>query len=235
MTRAMQLTALLALFAAVALPAQAATPAQQGKPGPRIVCWKDKSGKTLGCGDSVPPEYQDNASTVLNKQGVAVKQSDAALTPEQRKAQADAAAQQETERRAQEDQRRKDKALLETFTTTGEIEDKRARDAALLQSNVETLKANLKNSSDRQADVQARMDEYQKNGKPVPGPLQEEVERVNAQKAKTERQIAAKKQELQDLNEHYAYLIKRFVELGGTDTLGKPAPLSSPAPAPRQP
>lgn len=223
-----------ALLAAAAVPAHAASSGSAAPKSGKIVCWKDKSGKTLGCGDTVPAEYQDNASTELNKQGVAVKQSDAALTPEQRKALADEATRQETERRAQEDQRRKDKALLDTFTTTGEIEDKRARDAALLQSNVETLKANLKNSTDRQADVQARVDEYSKSGKPLPQALQDEVERVNAQKTKTERQIAAKNQELQDLNEHYAYLRKRFVELGGEDTLGTPAPLTT-APPPRKP
>ena len=32
-------------------------PAQaQDKPG-RIVCWKDKTGKVVGCGDKVPLEY----------------------------------------------------------------------------------------------------------------------------------------------------------------------------------
>ncbi len=51
-----------------------------------IVCWKDKSGKTVGCGDKVPPEYQDNATREINKRGVAVKQSDATLTAEQKKA-----------------------------------------------------------------------------------------------------------------------------------------------------
>ena len=49
---------------------------------------KDKAGKTVGCGDKVPPEYQDNAQQELNKRGMTVKQTDAALTPQQLQAQA---------------------------------------------------------------------------------------------------------------------------------------------------
>ena len=33
----------------------------------KIVCWKDKAGKVVGCGDTVPPEYQDNATKELDK------------------------------------------------------------------------------------------------------------------------------------------------------------------------
>ena len=40
----------------------------------------------MGCGDKVPPEYQDNANKVLNDRGITVKQTDQALTPEQRAA-----------------------------------------------------------------------------------------------------------------------------------------------------
>ena len=44
----------------------------QRQSGGKIVCWKDKAGKTVGCGDKVPPEYQDNATKELNRRGVTV-------------------------------------------------------------------------------------------------------------------------------------------------------------------
>ena len=53
----------LGLTAATA-PAQ--TPQKSGGSS-GIVCWKDKNGKVIGCGDKVPPEYQDNANKVLNR------------------------------------------------------------------------------------------------------------------------------------------------------------------------
>ncbi len=119
----------------------------QSKEGPgKIVCWKDKTGKTVGCGDSVPPEYQDNASTTLDKQGITLKKTDAMLTPEQIKAAQVELDRKQSEQRKAEDQRRKDKALLDTFTTPQEIDLKRDRDLQLAQSNLELLQSNKKNA-----------------------------------------------------------------------------------------
>lgn len=35
----------------------------------KIICWKDAAGKTVGCGDKVPPEYASSATKELDKQG----------------------------------------------------------------------------------------------------------------------------------------------------------------------
>ena len=53
----------------------------------KIVCWKDKSGKTIGCGDKVPPEYQDNATKELDKGGVTRKTTETAEERARREAQ----------------------------------------------------------------------------------------------------------------------------------------------------
>ena len=52
----------------------------------KIVCWKDKSGKTIGCGDKVPPEYQDNAAAELSKRGVQNKSIESAEDEAKRRA-----------------------------------------------------------------------------------------------------------------------------------------------------
>src|SRR6186997_1420568 len=35
----------------------------------KIVCWKDASGKVVGCGDKVPLEYTGSGTKELDKQG----------------------------------------------------------------------------------------------------------------------------------------------------------------------
>lgn len=212
--------------------------AQQSGSG-KIVCWKDKSGKTIGCGDKVPPEYQDNASQELNKRGVVVKQSDAALTAEQKKA-----LQAEQERKTHEaalavEQKRRDKALLDTFSSVNEIDLKRKRDIQLIESNIEAQQTNLKNANDRQVDARSRMDQYKKENKPVPAPVQEEFDRAEAGKTKIQAQIAQKRKEIADLNQQYDDMKKRFTELTGSAapattaaSTAKPAPTPAPAPAP---
>ncbi len=60
-----RLTHLYAIAAALAATVLL-TPAHAQK----IVCWKDKSGKVVGCGDRVPPEFQQNETKTLDSRGI---------------------------------------------------------------------------------------------------------------------------------------------------------------------
>lgn len=125
------------IFSLVLLvPATTTVHAQTGSG--KIFCWKNKAGKTE-CGDSMPQESGDTAVRELNKRGVTVKQTDASLTPEQRRVQQAELERKKVEDQQREEQRRKDKALMDTFSNVKEIDLKRARDVQLLESNIETL------------------------------------------------------------------------------------------------
>lgn len=212
--------------------AHAQTP---GQTGGKIVCWKDKAGKTVGCGDKVPPEYQDNATKQLNQRGVTVNQSEPALTPDQKKA-----LQAEADRKAADtlhaaELKRKDKALLDTFTTVKEIDLKRNRDIQLIESNIEAQQTNLKNANDRQADAHKRIEQFKKENKPVPAPIQEEFDRAEASKVKIQAQIMQKRKDISELNQQYDDMKKRFVELTGTAPAAVATPAAAPAPAGTKP
>lgn len=197
----------------------------------KIICWKDKSGKVIGCGDKVPPEYQDSATKELNQRGVTIRQSDAPLTAEQRRAQQAEAERKQAEGQKREAQQRSDKAILDTFTNGKEIDLKRARDVQQLESSIETLRTNLKNANDRQAQGRARIEQSRKNKKPVPSAVQEEFDRSEGEKAKIESQIAQKRKEIAALNQKYDEIKKRFAELtsGTAGSSAKPAPQPAPA------
>jgi len=213
---------LLIVALAVTLPAGIAQAQTKGAGAGKIVCWKDKSGKVVGCGDKVPPEYQDNATEELNKQGITVKQSEPALTPEQKKAQQAELERKKVEDQQKAEQRRRDKALLDTYTTEKEIDLKRNRDIQLVESNIEVLQGNLKNANIRQADSSARIEQYNKNKQPVPPAVQDEFDRIQSDKAKIENQIAQKRKDVVALNQLYDEQKKRFNELknGGTAPAG---------------
>jgi len=210
-------TLLIAVLSAVACAgiAQAQT---KGAPAATstIICWKDKAGKVVGCGDTVPPEYQDNATRELNQRGVVVKQSDAALTPEQKKAQQAELERKQAEEQAKKEQRRKDTALLETFGADKEIDLKRDREVQLLESNIETLQSNLKNAKERQAGSLARIEQAKKTKQPIAQTVQDEYDRLEADKAKIENQIAQKRKDIAELTKTYAEMKKRFIELKGS-------------------
>src|SRR5262245_27165618 len=104
----------IAAFAA-ALAAATGAALAQSKGGSKIVCWKDKAGKVVGCGDTSPPEYRDAASQAMDRRGVTRKttgtaEEEARLAAEKEKQKE----QLEEEKRKQADQKRKDQALLGT-------------------------------------------------------------------------------------------------------------------------
>ena len=210
------------VVAITTLPARAQT---QEKSSGSIVCWKDKSGKTIGCGDKVPFEYQDNASRELNKRGMTVKQTDAALTPEQRQAQVAEAQRKKLLEQKLEEERRRDRALLDSFTTEKEIDLKRSRDIQQIEINIAAQQTNLKNVTDRQAELTTRIDTITRAQKPVPPQLQEDVERLAREKTKTQTQILDKRKEIVERNVEYEAMKTRFIQLKG---LGQAPPSGGP-------
>lgn len=207
----------------------------QGSGSGKIVCWKDKSGRVVGCGDKVPPEYLDSGTKELNKRGVTVRQSDAALTPEQRQAQQAELERKQAEEQKKTEQRRHDKALLDTFSDEKEIELKRGRDVQLMESNIESLQTNLKNANDRQADSRARIAQYTKRKEAVPAPVQDEFDRSESDKAKIQKQIDQKRKEIKELHQRYDELKARFRELKGGTAASAPAPSATASPAAKVP
>jgi len=209
----------------VAMSTSPARAQAQEKSSGSIVCWKDKSGKTIGCGDKVPFEYQDNASRELNKRGMTVKQTDAALTPEQRQAQVAEAQRKKLLEQKLEEERRRDRALLDSFTNEKEIDLKRSRGIQQIEINIAAQQTNLKNITARQAEVKTKIDNITRAQKPVPPQLQEDVERLANEKTKTQTQILDKRKEIVERNLEYEAMRTRFIQLkGGTETPAGAAP-----------
>src|SRR4051812_18612943 len=155
----------LAAVCALSLPAGPA--AAQGK----IVCWKDKSGKVVGCGDKVPPEFQSSATKELDQRGITRKTTESVEEANQRRAREQEAARLkiEDERKAL-DQKRQDTALLETFANEKEIDLKRDRDLQNLELQTDQLNTALKGATQRYNDARGRADAAEKNKKgPSPG------------------------------------------------------------------
>jgi len=218
-------SAILAL--ALAVGAGSALAQAKGK----IVCWKDSSGKTVGCGDSVPPEYQTSATKELNKQGVTRKTTESAadqstkikaLDPDLSKQKEQMA----EEQRKQAEQRRQDNALINTFADESEIDRKRDRELQSLELQLNQLKVSLKNATARQNEINARVDTIEKSKKPVPDNIKADKTQAAEESSKLQLRVAAKEKEMNELRVRYAEFRKRFSELKGT-----PQPAASPAPA----
>jgi chromosome segregation ATPase len=187
--------------------ADAAASAGTGK----IVCWKDKSGKVIGCG-----EYRESATKELDKRGVTRKTTESAEDAARRRALEQEQAQQHTEeqKRAAE-RKRQDTALMNTYTDEREIDAKRDRDLQVIELQINQLQTALKNATERESEAKARLDAAEKTKKPVPQTLKDDVANATGQKQKIEASIAAKKKEQEEIRKKYAEYRSRYVELKG--------------------
>ena len=199
----------------------------------KIVCWKDKSGKTIGCGDKVPPEYQDSATRELDKRGVTRKTTESAEEQAKRVAKEQEAAKQKAEldKKAAE-QKRQDSALINTYSNEKEIDLRRDRDLATIDGQISQLKVVLKNATDRQKENKGRMDASAKAGKPATDVQKEDLARSEADQRKAEQSIADKEKEKEEKRKYYAGQKARYIELRGGPAS---APVSAAAPAPAAP
>ena len=205
MVKSMWLRAfLIAALAPVALGAANAHAQAKSDKG-KIICWKDSSGKVVGCGDRVPPEYQASGTKELDKSGTTRKTTESAADIAKRQAQEkDVAADKggAEEKRRLAEQKRQDSVLLNSYTTGAEIDRRRDRDLEPINQQIAQFQALLKAAP-------------------------------AGDKAKYEQGIASKEKDKEEIIQKYAAQKQRFLELKGeAPAAAKPAPATAAAPAP---
>ena len=204
------------MLAATVFVSALATPGESFAQAGKIVCWKDKAGKVVGCGDKVPPEYQTSGTKELTSRGVTrstTESVDEAAKRRERE-QETAKAKAEEDRKAL-DQKRQDTALLQTYSNEKEIDTKRDRDLGVLDLQMEQLNNALKITTTRYNETKARNDAVEKSKKAPSPALKDELTRVAGEKQRLEAAIEAKQKEKEELRQRFADQRKRFTELRG--------------------
>jgi hypothetical protein len=186
------------------------------KGGGKIVCWKDKAGKVVGCGDRVPPEFQDSATKELDRTGVTRKTSETSAERAKREAEEKALeAKRADEKKRIAEQRRQDTALINTFSNEKEIDLKRDRDLQVVETQMNQQRVVHKNAVARLAEMQKRIDAAQKEKAPVSDYNKEELARAEADRAKAEQGMAAHEKEKAEIIKRYSDMKDRYIMLRG--------------------
>jgi len=191
----------------------------------RIVCWKDKAGKVIGCGDKVPPEYEDSATKELDRRGVTRKTTGTPEEQARQAAQEEALAKKkEEEKKRLAEQQRRDSALLNTYANEKEIDQRRDREIQEVDRLLGQFEGLKKSATARREDAQGRVAAAEKARKPSDA-LKDEVARAESEIAKFERSIAAKQKEREEIRARYAETKERYVALraGGAQSAAAPA------------
>jgi hypothetical protein len=172
--------------------------------------WVDDQG-VVHYTDKMPPEAINKGSIELNKQGVAIKKNDPALTPEQRRARE---AEEERARqvaKAREEIQRKDRALLQSYTTESEIDLSKKRALGTIDAQIQSAQAYVTTLNKRKDEIQGRVAAL--NGKPPPPALEREVVNVNEELEKQAELIATKRKEAATVTARYDADKQRWREL----------------------
>jgi len=202
-------------------------------PGPAHAAmykWVDEKG-VVHYTDQLPPDAVDKARSELNKQGVTVKQTDKALTPEQRRAIEQDSQRQKLLARQQEDLARRDRALLSSYTSESEIDLARNRSLQTINNVVQSTLAYSDQLSKRKVEVEAKKEEMK--GKPSAAVLDRELENIDAELARQSELIAQKKRETDTVIAKYDADKQRWRELVATrdSTKGGSTADATPPPA----
>jgi hypothetical protein len=189
--------------------------------------WTDENG-VVHYTDKVPPEQVDKAHIELNKQGVPVKKVDPTPTPEQRKAKEQEEARLRELARQQEDVARKNRALLQSYTSEAEIELARKRALSTLDAVVQSAQAYSEQLVKRRNEVARKKADY--GDKPIPAALEREATTVEVELARQAELIAQKKHEAVEVQARYDATLARWRELTTNREATEAAMSAPPAP-----
>jgi len=164
-----------------------------------------------------PPECLGRDTQELNKSGTLIRKNPAALSPAQAQArEAERKKKIEDEERSKED-RRKNLALLNTYSSEKDIEDARTRALKEAQGAIEDTERVIAGAKKRRQELETEKEFYVK--KPLPFKLKQEITNNEIEIKNQTSLLDAKRKEISTINAKYDEDKRRYVEL----TSGKAA------------
>ncbi|XZG70450.1 DUF4124 domain-containing protein [Chitinibacteraceae bacterium HSL-7] len=182
------------LWLAVAAPVQAA-----------LYRWVDENGN-VQFSDKPPRTDPKGGVTELNKSGTVRKSPQQAETEEARKA-------RETAERDAADQRRRDKALLQSFSTPEDVDRLRDRQIEALNGQIQTSQARRNHTVERLDRLKQRETRLKDKKRAVPAELQAEMAAATKEMTDIDKDIQSKRDEIETTRQRAAADKARLIEL----------------------
>ena len=172
--------------------------------------WVDDKGG-VHYSDKMPPEAIEKGNVELNKQGIPVKRNDPAPTLEQRRAKAAEEERQKSLAKDREVVDRRDRALMQSYTSEDEIDLARSRAVGTIESQLASAQAYSAQLAKRRQELDERRKSF--GDKAVPPAIDRELEGIATELAKQDAFIAEKKRESVTVTARYDADKQRWREL----------------------
>jgi hypothetical protein len=172
--------------------------------------WVDEQG-VVHYSDKAPADVPSKGESVLDKQGRELKKIDPPPTPAQMKAKVEEDDRQKALAKAKDDQARKDKALLQSYTTEDEIDIARTRAMSTIESQIKSAQAYSADLTSRQQSIAKQKTKY--SGQPIPAELDHESAAVDSELSRQLVLIRQKQEELNLTTAKYDTIKQRWHEI----------------------
>lgn len=178
--------------------------------------WVDDNG-TTHYGETIPPEYANKDRSQLDKGRITKKVE--VLTPEERRTEEATKKEADAKKRADEglvlEQKRRDKALVNTYSNEKEIDLARSRNLQQVDARINSISSQLKMANDNLLALQKEADGLVKSGKKVQPSLQEDIQENQARISKLQQELDKSNAEKAAMNARYDADKARYKELTG--------------------
>lgn len=158
-----------------------------------------------------PPECLGRDTQELNKSGSVIKKTERAPTPTEVQAREAEKKKKTEEAEKSREERRKNTALLNTYSSEKDIEDARARALKEAQTAIEDTEKHIAGAQKRQKALEGEKEFYVK--KPMPAKLKQEISNVDIEIKNQTTLLDAKKKEISVVNAKYDEDKRRYIEL----------------------
>ncbi len=217
-----------ALLLPLLLALTAALPATSAHAGARSYCCNNDQGQQF-CGDILPHECRGRAYRELGPRGNTLRLIEAPQTAEQK---AQRAAEQERKKaaeRAAMEERRRNQALLNTYTNEKDIEFMRDRAIADVEASSKEIQNKFNDAQKRKKKLDGEIEFYKKKG--IPPELKEQIKANEIELKAQQAALDAKKLEVEQVRLKFEEDRQRFRELTQGKQQAAPAPAAPPPPA----
>ena len=175
--------------------------------------WVDDKGITH-YGETIPPEFAGKDRAELNKYGRVVNKENL-LTPEERRAKEQADVKKRDGEESAMEQKRRDNALINTYSNSDEIDLARSRNLQQVDARINSINSQVKMASDNLLGLQKESDGFAKASKKIPASLREDIQESRARLTKLQQDLEKSKTEKAAVEARYDADKVRYRELTG--------------------
>jgi hypothetical protein len=179
----------------------------------KLFKWVDKDGVTH-YGETIPPEYADRDSVELNSKGQIQKRREG-FSAESRHAIKEAEAKKSADDEAGKEAKRRESALLNTYTNEQEIDLARDRSLQQVDARIYSYTTLLKSAQETLDGHYKEQDNITKLGRNIPQSLTEDIEQALARVGKYKKEVALSEQEKINVQSRFDSDKARFRQLKG--------------------